>query len=79
MNTQVQFLRRKDAAEYLKTRYGFCSASMLALLAHQGRGPAFRKASSRVVLYEPAALDEWALAQISEPRTSTAKAGEAAE
>lgn len=72
MSNQPKFLRRKDAAEYLKTRYGFCSTGTLALLAHQGKGPAFRKVG-RAVVYEPAALDEWAMSKIGEPQTSTAK------
>lgn len=69
----VQYLRRKDAGSYLKTKFGFGSERTLAKLACLGGGPEFRKAGS-VVLYEPAKLDEWALAKISGPRRSASEA-----
>lgn len=66
----AQYLRRKQAGEYLKSRYGFGSERTLAKLAVLGGGPEFRKAGS-VVLYEPAKLDEWAISKIGAPRLST--------
>lgn len=66
------FLRRDAAAEYLKNRYGFGSARTLAKLAVVGGGPEYRKAS-RLVLYEPEALDAWALAKISAPQRSSSE------
>ena len=45
------FLRRKDAADYLKNRYGFGAARTLAKLACIGGGPVFRKAGA-AALYE---------------------------
>lgn len=66
----TQFLRRKNAAEYLKEKYGFGSERTLAKLACLGGGPAFRKAGS-IVLYEQEKLDEWALAHIGPSQLST--------
>jgi hypothetical protein len=73
----TQYLRRKDAAEYLKSRYGFGSVSTLAKLAVFGGGPEFRKAGA-MVLYEQSALDAWARARISGPIASTSELAEAA-
>lgn len=67
---QAQYLRRKQAAEYLKGKFGFGSGRTLAKLACIGGGPEFRKAGS-TVLYEPAKLDEWARAKIGAPQSST--------
>jgi hypothetical protein len=54
------FLRRSDAAEYLKNRYGLrCAKQTLAKLAVIGGGPKFHLAN-RTPLYAPADLDEWA-------------------
>lgn len=64
------FLRRRDAAKYLKEKFGFCSEAMLAKLACVGGGPEFRKAGTAAI-YEPAKLDEWALTQIGAPQTQT--------
>ena len=68
--TQPQFLRRKDAGEYLKSKFGFGSERTLAKLASVGGGPEFRKRNV-TVLYEPEALDRWALAKIGAPQSST--------
>lgn len=68
--TQPQFLRRKDAGDYLKTKFGFGSEKTLAKLACVGGGPEFRKAGV-AALYEPEALDRWALAKIGAPQSST--------
>ena len=64
------FLRRKQAGEYLKTKYGFGSEKTLAKLACVGGGPQFRKAGT-AALYEPSALDTWALSKIGAPQRST--------
>lgn len=70
-----QFLRRDAAAEYLKNRYGFGSARTLAKGVVTGDTPEFRRAG-RIVLYEPDALDRWALAKISSPRRSSSDKGD---
>lgn len=66
----MQFLRRKAAGEYLKTRYGFCSEKSLAKMATLGGGPIFRKAGT-AALYLKDDLDRWALSRIGEPQAST--------
>jgi hypothetical protein len=67
------FLRRADAAVYVATKFGFpCSIQWLAKLAVIGGGPAFRKAG-RYPIYDPADLDAWAAARISQPRRSTSE------
>jgi hypothetical protein len=69
----AQYLRRKNAGDYLKTKYGFGSEKTLAKLACVGGGPTFHKAGP-AALYEPAALDEWALSKIGAPQRSTSDA-----
>jgi hypothetical protein len=66
----AQYLRRKAAGDYLKAKYGFGSEKKLAKLACLGGGPTFHKAGP-AALYEPAALDEWALGKIGSPQRST--------
>jgi hypothetical protein len=66
----AQYLRRKNAGDYLKTKYGFGSEKTLAKLACVGGGPTFHKAGP-AALYEPAALDERALSKIGAPQRST--------
>lgn len=68
--TQPQFLRRKAAARYLLTKYGFGAERYLAKLVVTGGGPEFRKAG-RLVLYEIRVLDEWAISKIGAPRRSS--------
>ncbi|MGA3064692.1 MAG: hypothetical protein ABSD90_15980 [Methylocystis sp.] len=71
--TLTRYLRRKAAAEYLKSCYGFGSENTLAKLACIGGGPLFHKAG-KAALYEPAALDEWAVSKIGEAQRSTSDA-----
>jgi hypothetical protein len=65
-----EFLRRKQAADYLNRNYGHGSWRTLARLAVAGGGPVFRKCG-RMVLYEPSDLDDWALSRIGAPQKST--------
>jgi len=69
----AQFLRRKAAGQYLKSKYGFGSEKTLAKLATIGGGPVFHKAGA-AALYEPQALDEWAMAKVGAARRSTSQA-----
>jgi hypothetical protein len=71
-----QFLRRKAAGEYLKSKYGFGSERTLAKLACLGGGPLFRKAANAAI-YRPEDLDAWALAKIGAPQKSTSDAAAA--
>ena len=64
------FLRRKDAAEYLRSRYGVGSVVWLATRALHGDGPRFHRLGSRV-LYAPSELDGWMQARLSGPLHST--------
>ena len=66
-----RYLSRTEAAQYIRTRYGFpCSRQWLAKLAVLGGGPIFRKAG-RNPIYAPADLDNWAMSRIGEPQRST--------
>ncbi len=68
---QNRFLRRSDAAEYVRTRFGFpCSKQWLAKLATTGGGPSYRKAS-RFPVYAIEDLDAWAQARLSAPMRAT--------
>jgi hypothetical protein len=67
---QRQYLRPADAADYLKSRYGYGAVRTLAKLRVIGGGPAFHR-SGRLIVYEPAALDAWALSRLSVPLHST--------
>jgi hypothetical protein len=65
-----QFLRRRQAAEYLQSKYGFGAMATLAKGAVTGDTPCFRKAG-KMVLYTKHSLDEWALNKIGPARRST--------
>lgn len=71
----TQYLRRKDAGEYLKATFGFGSEKTLAKLACvSSAGPIFRKVG-RTVLYTKDDIDAWARAQIGGPKRSTSDTG----
>jgi hypothetical protein len=67
------FLRRREAASYLLSKYGFGAERTLAKGATTGDTPTFFKAG-RIVLYTREALDKWALAKIGKPQKSTSDA-----
>ncbi len=73
----TQFLRRKEAGEYLVSRYGFGAPGTLAVLASTGGGPEYSK-FGRFAIYQREKLDEWALSKISAPRRLASRV-EAAE
>ncbi len=67
----MKFLRRKHAAEYVRTEWGLpCACQTLAKLAVVGGGPVYRKAG-RYPLYRTEDLDRWAQSKIGSPRGST--------
>ncbi len=68
-----QFLRRKQAAEYLRSRFGHGSAATLAKLACIGGGPRYRK-SGRFPVYVTTDLDDWAISRLGPPQRSTSDA-----
>ena len=72
MTISATFLRRKDAACYIKSKLGYGAAAYLAKLATTGGGPTIVYAS-RFPLYSVDALDEWIEAQLSLPVKSTSQ------
>jgi hypothetical protein len=67
MEASAKYLRRAEAAEYVRAHWGIpCSRGLLDKLASVGGGPLFRRAN-RVPLYRVEDLDAWADARISGP------------
>ena len=66
-----EYLRRREAAEYLQQRYGAYTLETLAKLACMGGGPQFRRLG-RFPVYTAADLDAWAMSKLSAPGASTA-------
>jgi hypothetical protein len=75
--SDARYFRRREAAEYLKNKYGFTSPATLAKLACIGGGPEFHKVGP-LVLYKPTCLDDWACAKIGAPQRSTSDRSKAA-
>jgi hypothetical protein len=72
--SQGPYLRRRDAAIYLKDRWGLrCSEQTLANYATRGNGPVFQR-YGRDVVYSTTNLDEYAQARMSAPMRSTSEA-----
>lgn len=72
--TLSKYLRRHDAAHYVRSAWGLpCSAKWLAKLAVTGGGPVYRKAG-RFPIYLPSDLDAWAESRIGSPKRSTSVA-----
>jgi hypothetical protein len=67
-----EYLRRDQAADYLQQRYGAYTSETLAKLACVGGGPKFRK-MGRFPVYTRVDLDDWALARMSAPVSSTSE------
>lgn len=68
----AEFLRRDQAAEYLKDRYGAYTTETLAKLASVGGRPKFRKLS-RFPVYTRSDLDDWAASRLSPQVSSTSE------
>ena len=69
----TRFLRRVEAASYVRNRWGYpLSPNTLAKLAVVGGGPKFLKAS-KFPLYDVAWLDEWVRSKLSLPVSSTSE------
>ena len=69
----TEYLRRAQAGEYLKSKWGAFCAGTLATLAVRGGGPRFQK-MGRYPVYTREALDEWAASRLSRPVANTAEA-----
>jgi hypothetical protein len=66
-----RLLRRTEAAQYIKDKWGYpCSPRTLAKYAVIGGGPSFRRAG-RFPLYHPDDLDSWVNGKLSGLVTST--------
>ena len=70
--TNTGYLRRSDAAAYLKMRYGAYTTETLAKLACVGGGPVFKKFGPFPV-YTQDDLDSWALSRMTRPVRSTSE------
>jgi c-di-AMP phosphodiesterase-like protein len=70
MEDKLKFMRRREAASYLREQYGFGAERSLAKGAVTGDTPEYRKAG-RIVLYTRDTLDRWALAKIGAPQRSS--------
>ena len=70
---ETRLFRRREAAEYLREKYGVGSASLLAKLAVYGGGPRFRKFNARVVLYSEADIDSWMADKLGTAVVSTSQ------
>ncbi len=70
MENERKYLRRTEAAEYLKARYGFGATQTLAKLACIGGGPLFQK-YGRHPLYTQDNLDSWAAMRMSPLQANT--------
>lgn len=67
-----QFMRRKDAAQYLRNKFGVGSPATLAKFATLGGGPTYRK-NGKHPIYLAEDLDAWALSKIGPAQTSTSQ------
>jgi len=67
----AEFMRRADAARYLRDQYAVpCAPTTLAKYACVGGGPAFRK-TGKFPVYSRDDLDTWARSRLSEAVQST--------
>jgi hypothetical protein len=72
-DTLKRLLRRVEAAARVREIHNIpCEASSLRTLAHNGKGPPFKKVG-RFPLYDPDDLDAWVLAKSSPKVRSTSE------
>jgi hypothetical protein len=69
--TEKQYLTRKEASDYIKSKGIPCSPKTLAKYATIGGSPEYRLFGNRRVVYEAEALDRWIENKLSKPVTST--------
>ncbi len=70
--TASKYLRRKEAADFLKLKYGLGTARTLAKLATVGGGPAMTY-FGRIPLYSEETLDAWAVGRLDKPVYNTSE------
>ena len=71
MNT-LTFLRRREAAHYIRSKIAIVTPATLAKLATVGGGPSITYAG-KVPLYSTEALDAWITSKLSKPARSTSE------
>lgn len=71
MSDADNYLRTKQAAQYLLTRYGIGAQRSLAKWRCVGGGPAFHRMGDRLIVYTISDLDAWALGKMSPRMRST--------
>jgi hypothetical protein len=68
-----RLLRRAEAAKHVREKHNLpCEPSSLRTLAHNGKGPPFKKVG-RFPLYDPDDIDSWILAKSSPKVRSTSE------
>lgn len=72
--SEQEFLRPEQAAEFLQTNYGQGTVRTLNKLRCVGGGPKFRKIGSRRVVYQRGDLITWIESKISAPLANTSAA-----
>ena len=78
MGSEPLYLSRREAAKYLRDRWGAPVAvteGTLETLAVRGGGPVFRKIGNHRVGYLASDLDAWAEARLSRAVRSTSDTG----
>lgn len=68
-----KYLRRNEAAEYVRSRGFPCQKNTLAKLACVGGGPEFQM-FGRFPVYSEEALNTWIMSKLTGPRRSTSQA-----
>ncbi len=69
----MQFMDRREAADYIRSRGLTYSHTTLSKLATLGGGPIYRRFGNRAV-YTQADLDAWIEHKLTPPRASTSEA-----
>jgi hypothetical protein len=71
-----RFLRRADAAKYVRERWGLplATRTLAKIACVSSDGPEMHYAG-RIPLYTPESLDKWAAKKIGPPRSSTSDNG----
>jgi hypothetical protein len=72
----LRYLRRRQAAQYLRERGIPGTEKSLAKLATLGGGPTYRL-FGRIPLYTPADLDQYIVGKLGKPVCSTSEYGDA--
>ena len=69
----AEYLRTRQAAEFLRAQFGFGAISTLNKLRCVGGGPPFHRIGVRLVAYDKQELADWAASKIGPPLKSTSE------